>query len=57
MNDMTPLFAKAQDYQIVKKVIEEISLRPADEHDFDALARDLSLTPRNLQRCLSVGPG
>mgnify|MGYP000002862703 FL=1 len=48
MNDMTPLFAKAQDYQIVKKVIEEISLRPADEHDFDALARDLSLTPRQL---------
>lgn len=48
MNDMTPLFAKAQDYQIVKKVIEEISLRPADEHDFEALARDLSMTSRQL---------
>jgi len=48
MNDMTPLLAQANDYALITKVIEEISERPADEHDFDALASDLGMTLRQL---------
>lgn len=48
MNDMTPLHTKAADYITVKKVIEEISIRPADEHDFDQIAADLLMSPRQL---------
>ena len=48
MNDMTPLLAQARDYSVITKVIEEISARPADEHDFDALARDMGMSPRQL---------
>lgn len=48
MNDMTPLFAQAKDYSVITKVIEELSARPADEHDFEALAGDLNMTSRQL---------
>lgn len=48
MNDMTPLFAQAKDYSVITKVIEELSARPADEHDFEALAGDLGMTSRQL---------
>ncbi len=48
MNDMTPLSTQARDYSVITKVIEEISARPADEHDFDALARDMGMSPRQL---------
>ncbi|MGJ8528668.1 methylated-DNA--[protein]-cysteine S-methyltransferase [Maritalea sp.] len=48
MNDMTPLYAQANDYKLIKQVIEEISKRPADEHNLDRIAADLGLNTRQL---------
>ena len=60
MNDMTPLFARAQDYNQIKQVIAEISERPADEHDFEKIARDIGLNQRQLtalfQRWAGITP-
>jgi len=48
MNDMTPLYVQANDYKTIKQIVEQISERPADEHNLDQIALDLGMSSRQM---------